>query len=113
MDRCICLKRYVTVGALLVGLAALFPGDTKGQIVPASVSVSEMTTKQREQFGRFGQNLPNDFEVPSDGIAKKLLREYGAVFVARGGAVPPNTVVFHDQEEVATFQKGISSQKEF
>lgn len=33
-----------------------------------------------------------------------LLREYGAVFVARGGAIPPDRIVFADSAEVSRFQ---------
>lgn len=71
----------------------------------------EMTKKKREELGSFGQHLPIDFQIPSDGIAKTLLREYGAMFVTRGG-VPPKTVVFHDQTEVSAFQKSVESQTE-
>lgn len=71
-----------------------------------------MTMKQRDELGRFGQNLPAGFQIPSDAIAKKLLREYGSVFVSRGGTIPPNTVVFHDQKEVAAFQRTVKKQTE-
>ena len=36
-----------------------------------------------------------------------LLREYGSVFAARGGAVPPPKIVFADQSEVIAFQNGV------
>ena len=63
-------------------------------------------------MGRFGRHLPVEFQIPTDDIARKLLREYGAVFVARNGAAPPKTVVFRDQNEVAAFQKSVDSQTE-
>jgi hypothetical protein len=68
--------------------------------------------KEREDLGRFGQHLPKDFQIPSDEIAKKMLQEYGAVFVTRGGAIPPRTIVFQDQKEVSAFQKSVESQTE-
>lgn len=41
----------------------------------------------------------------SDNAAeRRLLREYGSVFVARGGVVAPDRVVFEDEETVAEFQ---------
>lgn len=52
----------------------------------------------------FLDNLPKDFEQPTDDAGKLLLREYGAVFLARNGAVPPKKVVFKDEADVAAFQ---------
>lgn len=52
----------------------------------------------------FLANLSPDFVQPSDETGRRLLKEYGAVFLARGGAAPPKTVVFHDEKEVAAFQ---------
>jgi len=37
------------------------------------------------------------------------MREYGAVFVARGGVTPPKKVVFRDEDEVLTFQASFKS----
>lgn len=36
-----------------------------------------------------------------------LLREYGAVFVADGGAVPPRRVIFETEEQVSAFQNSV------
>jgi len=55
----------------------------------------------------FPANLPAGFIQPSDETGRRLLKEYGAVFFARGGAVPPKTVVFRDEKEVAAFQGGV------
>ncbi len=63
-------------------------------------------------MGTFGRHLPVDFQIPTDDIAKKLLREYGTVFIARNGVTPPKAVVFRDQNEVAAFQKSLKSQTE-
>lgn len=63
------------------------PGDTKG--------------------GGFTANLPAGFNQPTDDVGRRLLKEYGAVFVARGGATPPKTVVFRDDSEVSAFQTGV------
>jgi hypothetical protein len=53
---------------------------------------------------KFESNLPLGFEKPDSDVAKRLLKEYGAVFVARGGVVPPKTVIFKDADAVSTFQ---------
>lgn len=42
-----------------------------------------------------------------DAVARRLLAEYGSVFVACGGAVPPDRIVFRDEEEVEAFQKAL------
>src|SRR5262249_7296810 len=58
--------------------------------------------------GGFMANLPVDFTRPSDDVGKRLLKEYGSVFMARGGAVPPNVVVFRDDNAVSTFQANLA-----
>lgn len=52
----------------------------------------------------FFKNLPADFSAGNDAAQQRLLREYGAVFVARGGVIAPNKVVFKDEEDVSRFQ---------
>lgn len=60
----------------------------------------------------FEAHLPAGFKTPSDEIGQKMLREYGAVFVAKGGAVAPGTVIFKDEAEVSAWQAGVASAKE-
>jgi hypothetical protein len=60
----------------------------------------------------FRKSLPRGFNDPADDVGRRLLKEYGAVFVARGGAVVPGTVVFKDEKEVAAFQAGVQISKE-
>jgi len=57
-------------------------------------------------------HLPSGFEMPTDDVGRKLLKEYGAVFVAQGGAVPPKTVIFKNEAEVSAWQAGVSVSKE-
>lgn len=58
----------------------------------------------RTKTGDFRSNLPAGFIEPTDSVGQRLLRDYGAVFVARGVTVP-NVVVFKDEKEVSDFQK--------
>lgn len=60
----------------------------------------------------FLQNLPERFEQPAEEVGKRLLNEYGAVFVARGGAIPPKTVIFKDEAEVSAFQSSLEKSSE-
>ncbi len=40
-----------------------------------------------------------------DPVARRILNEYGAVFFASGGALPPPVCIFNGAEEVETFQR--------
>jgi hypothetical protein len=61
--------------------------------------------------GGFRANLPADLTAPSDDVEQRLLKEYGSVFVARGGAAAPNAVVFKDTAVVTAFQNRAGSAK--
>lgn len=52
----------------------------------------------------FLSNLPGHFPSSMSNVEELLLREYGSVFLARGGAVPPTKVVFRDEADVSGFQ---------
>lgn len=55
----------------------------------------------------FVENLPHDFVLNGGAVEELLLREYGALFVARGGAVPPGRVIFESEEQVSEFQHSV------
>ena len=57
--------------------------------------------------GGFTANLPSGFSAPNDAVGKKMLKEYGAMFVAKNGAVPPNKVVFNNEAEVSAWQNSV------
>jgi hypothetical protein len=71
-------------------------------------SNNEMTEKKAEGFAG---NLPTGFTMPTDDVGKKLLREYGAMFVSKGVTVPTK-IVFKDESEVSSFQSGLSRSTE-
>jgi len=68
-------------------------------------------TSENPRVG-FTANLPAGFVEPNDDVGKKLLREYGAFFVARGGATPPTKIVFKDEAEVSAFQSKLQKSSE-
>ncbi len=74
-------------------------------------SNSNANQERRGPVG-FTANLPVKFEMPSDSVGQKLLKEYGSVFVARGGATPPNKVVFRDESEVLALQSTLKTERE-
>ena len=61
---------------------------------------------------KFTTKLPNEFKVPTDAVGQRMLKEYGAMFVARGGAIPPNTVIFKDEAEVSLYQSSLAKASE-
>jgi len=54
----------------------------------------------------FYKNLPKNFVVPDDAFGQKMLKEYGAMFVAQSVALP-SAVVFKDEAEVSAFQTSV------
>ncbi len=80
---------------------------------PVSNNQTTQPTNQSEvKSGGFSGNLPAGFVQPTDDVGKRILREYGAVFLSRGGATPPKTVIFRDESEVSTFQSSLSESSE-
>ena len=77
---------------------------------PADNKMSE-TPKSDVKSGGFTANLPSGFSMPTDSVGQKMLKEYGSMFVAKGGATPPNTVVFKNEAEVSAWQSGVSKSK--
>jgi len=85
---------------------------------PSSTNKSNLQTnenkpmEEKNKSGGFSANMPAGFVEPTDDVGKKLLREYGAFFVARGGATPPTKIVFKDDAEVSAFQSKLQKSSE-
>jgi hypothetical protein len=60
---------------------------------------------------KFLASLPAGFTLPDDAdeVGNRVLADYGAVLVARGGAVPPPTVVFADDAQVSQWQSSVKT----
>jgi hypothetical protein len=56
-------------------------------------------------------HLPAGFELPTDEVGQRLLKEYGAVFAVKGATAPP-AVIFKNDEEVSQWQKNVTVAKE-
>lgn len=61
----------------------------------------------------FVQNLPANIQssATKDPVLSRILSDYGAIFVARGGVSPP-TVMFADESECLAWQSKIPVQRE-
>ncbi len=68
--------------------------------------------KIETKSGGFAANLPSGFIQPTDAVGQRILKEYGAFFLARGGATPPNTAIFKSEAEVSAFQNNLKKSKE-
>lgn len=67
---------------------------------------------QKEKGRReFNANLPEGFSPPVNSVETTLLREYGAMFVARGVGLPTK-IVFKDEADVSSFQLGLKTASE-
>lgn len=78
---------------------------------PGSTNNTNTMTSESKGTG-FMANVPSGFVVPTDDVGKKLLSEYGAFFVARGGVTPPTKIVFKDEAEVSAFQAKLQKSTE-
>lgn len=59
-----------------------------------------------------GKNIDfSEFYDSADAVEKRILEEYGALFVARGGAISPPQIIFKNEREVAAFQKSVAITK--
>ena len=75
-------------------------------------SLVSMPKIRRAAATRFEQNLPETLLLPTDTdiVAERILRDYGAIFVARSGVVAPPKIVFESQEDCAAWQSTIPIQ---
>ncbi len=105
-------KRFFFItAALLVGAGCFSMGSKAEPSLNATETDNSNMTQSTQRKG-FMDNLPKDFEQPTDDSGRLLLREYGAVFLARSGAIPPKKVVFKDEADVSKFQSSLERSSE-
>jgi hypothetical protein len=113
------------IAAAFIGCAAIAcwsPTERPSDDTPTpSPSASSKPSNTNQMSGNsntqttttgFTANLPEGFKAPTDDAGRLLLKEYGSVFMARGGVTPPKTVVFRDQAEVTAFQNSLKTSSE-
>ena len=108
------MNKLVIFITILVA-AGCWSSGSKAEPSPAVSDVSAIDNTNMtevEQKKNFLDNLPKDFEQPTDDAGRLLLKEYGAVFLARNGAIPPKKVVFKDEADVAAFQASLQHSSE-
>jgi len=106
----------VCLGALICSLFAASLLSTKlGITIPNGRHASAWENSISDQLpgcvtqSLFFKSLPQGFRWPDpgDALSLRVLEEYGAVFVARGGVVLPPVVIFPDQNAVAHWQSNL------
>lgn len=65
------------------------------------------TSTESASVNAFFTNLPHDVVIKGGAVEELLLSEYGAVFLARGGAIPPPQIIFENDEQVSEFQASV------
>jgi hypothetical protein len=108
------------IGSILIVAAAcacvLMPTEANAQLFdrrakpPQDQSLRESRGSMNSAFKA---SLPSDFKLPrtSDEVSSRVLVDYGAVFVARGGTEPPTSLVFADEESVGRWQSSVKQER--
>lgn len=76
-----------------------------------SPNISSENSSQIKREG-FYANLPEDFSIPNDAVGNKMLKDYGAIFLAKNGAILPTKIAFENEAEVIAWQNSISTSSE-
>jgi hypothetical protein len=103
------LAAALLVLGVLLGLACGQNGAPEGAIAsPVEVQVQKPATDSR-----FLGNLPKTLQLPAadDEVGWRVLADYGAIFVARGRAIPPPCIVFPDEQAVTEWQSSLKIQR--
>jgi hypothetical protein len=103
------MNRLAALTLLL--LAVLADSSCRGAppASPAREAGPAAQTSPRAAPSKFLEQLPRGFPLPApkDVLGGRLLRAYGAVLVARGGAIPPPCLIFPDAESLADWRDGL------
>jgi hypothetical protein len=108
---------YLILSVLLFSCDRQAASEANSGVAPAIVPDSTVTSNSNESRLRktkFERNLPADFPLPQadDAVRMRLLKDYGAMFVARGNVMTPPKILFETSAECAAWQNQLSTRKE-
>jgi len=85
----------------------------KDEVDLVQYSSTSLNPKTRIARTAFEKNLPGELPLPSpeNVVLSRILKDYGAVFVARAGAVLPPKIMFESQEDCAIWQEQVPKQQ--
>ncbi len=66
---------------------------------------------EKDLIINFRTHLPEKFQLPKSVVGKKILKEYGALFIAGRGVTVPDRVIFKDEEEVSVWQSSVETSR--
>jgi hypothetical protein len=107
------IRRSVKIIVAILGLSmlALLASCWRTENANNKTSKTDGSTKKSPGVTNqnFTANVPQGLVLPDDGdeVGMRVLRDYGAMFVARGGAQPPPVVVFADAASVEQWQSSV------
>lgn len=104
------LQSYSALTLLMLASLLFCPACSKKGANADSSSAANAASR-RNSNNPFFANLPPGMAVPdpTDEVSMRLLADYGAMFVARGGAVPPPAIIFADEAEVNNWQAKVKT----
>ena len=76
---------------------------------PTNSSVNNSTNSAPPKSQSYQDNLPSGFSLPNDSVGKRILSDYGAVYVAKAGVVVPPKVMFDNESDCAKWQATIKT----
>ena len=79
---------------------------------PTNSAVNNSTNSSPPKSQSYQDNLPAGFRVPNDSVGKRIMSDYGALYVARGGVTPPPTAIFESADECAKWQATLKTSKD-
>lgn len=100
----------IAIGLVVSGCGPAVSNKEKWANITSSPATPVASASQNDvtiMKSGFMSNLSDGFRQPTDEVGKRMLKEYGALFVNRGGAVVPDTAVFHDTAEVDAYQAAL------
>ncbi len=112
MNRNFSIAAIITAASILLSGCGACSTKTNNE-QPKTNSNAQTDPKMNNSVeikkGVYTEHLPKTFTMPTDPVGKKLLKEYGAVFMAQSGAVVPKVVIFPDAASVTAFQASAPS----
>lgn len=132
MKNQITLLKFIIIQLLFVGLISNCSSENSGETANSNenwevYSASKDSSKPGIDYskpgdatasgdsikdGGFKSNVTTDLKLPADFVSNKMFKEYGAMFVAKNGVIPPSKVVFNNEAEVSAWQKNVAKSTE-
>lgn len=103
----------ILAGAIVLCLASGLACQERELREDAGGSGVTAQTQPSTSDSRFLRNLPGGLRLPDvdDEVGRRVLADYGAVFVARGGVTPPSYLIFPNEQAVARWQSSVETKR--